>query len=75
MQMLHGLYDEQIGQQVPGVYTYAEIGRMIGRSAPTVKIAEDMDYLVAGRYRVLPDPILEEWDKARFRILSCCKKK
>lgn len=69
MRLLHGLYDEQTGKQMPGAYTYAEIGRMIGRSLPTVKMAEDMDYLVAGRYRILPDPILEEWDKARFGIL------
>ena len=75
MRLLHGLYDEQTGQQVPGAYTYAEIGRMIGRSLSTVKMAEDMDYLVAGRYRILPDPILEEWDKTRLRILRWCKKK
>lgn len=75
MRLLHGLYDAQMGQQVPGAYTYTEIGKMIGRSLSSVMIAEDMDYLIAGRYRILPDPILEEWDKARFRILSYCKKK
>ncbi len=75
MRLLHGLYDEQTGQQVPGAYTYAEIGRMIGRSRTAVKAAEDMEYLAAGRYRILPDPILAEWNKARFRILCWCKKK
>lgn len=69
MNLLHGLYDEQMGQQVPGVYSYAEIGRMIGRSISAVKLADDEERLIAGRYRILPDPILEEWDKARFRIL------
>ena len=36
MNFLHGLYDEQMGQQVTGVYSYAEIGRMIGGFINTV---------------------------------------
>ena len=74
MNLLHGLYDEQMGQQVPGVYSYAEIGRMIGRSISAVKLADDEERLIAGRYRILPDPILEEWDKARLKILHYCRK-
>ena len=74
MNLLHGLYDEQTGQQVPGVYSYAEIGRMIGRSISAVKLADDEERLIAGRYRILPDPILEEWDKARLKILRYCRK-
>lgn len=69
MNLLHTLYDEQTGQQVPGVYTYTEIGRMIGRSISAVKLADTEERLIAGHYRILPDPILEEWDKARFKIL------
>ena len=56
MNLLHGLYDEQMGQQVTGVYSYAEIGRMIGRSISAVKLADDEERLIAGRYRILPDP-------------------
>ena len=74
MNLLHGLYDEQMGQQVTGVYSYAEIGRMIGRSISAVKLADDEERLIAGRYRILPDPILEEWDKARLKILHYCRK-
>ena len=47
MNLLHGLYDEQMGQQVTGVYSYAEIGRMIGRSISAVKLTADC--------RTLPD--------------------
>lgn len=52
MNLLHGLYDEQMGQQVTGVYSYAEIGRMIGRSISAVKLADDEERLIA---RTLPD--------------------
>lgn len=69
MKQLHGLYDEQTGQQIPGAYTYAEIARIAGRTCATVIRADDCGYLIAGRYKVLPDPMLEEWDKARERIL------
>ena len=69
MKQLYGLFDEQTGQQIPGAYTYAEIARIAGRTISTVMLADNSDYLIAGRYRVLPDPILEEWDKARERIL------
>lgn len=69
MNLLHGLYDEQTGQQVPGVYSYAEIGRLIGRSVSAVKLADAEERLIAGRYRILPDPILEQWNEARFKIL------
>ena len=66
MNLLHGLYDEQTGQQVPG---------MIGRSISAVKLADDEERLIVGRYRILPDPILEEWNRARFQILRYCKRK
>ena len=69
MKQLHGLFDERAGQQIPGAYTYAEIARMAGRTISTVMLADDRGYLVAGRYRVLPDPILAEWDEAREKIL------
>ena len=62
MNLLHGLYDEQMGQQVTG------------RSISAVKLADDEERLIAGRYRILPDPILEEWDKARLKILHYCRK-
>lgn len=69
MKQLHGLFDEQTGQQISGAYTYAEIARIAGRTCATVIRADDSGYLVAGRYRVLPDPILAEWDEAREKIL------
>lgn len=69
MKELHGLYDEQTGQQIPGAYTYAEIARMAERTLPTVMRADDRNHLVAGRYRVLPDPLIAEWNEAREKIL------
>lgn len=68
--LLHGLYDEQTGQQMPGAYSYAEIGKMIGRSYSAIKMAEEEEKLIARRYRILPDPILAEWDTARMKILK-----
>ena len=59
MNLLHGLYDEQMGQQVTGVYSYAEIGRMIGRSISAVKLADDEERLIAGRYRTIAEKIRE----------------
>lgn len=68
MKQLHGLFDEQTGQQIPGAYTYTEIARKAGRTISTVMLADNSGYLIAGRYRVLPDSILTEWDEAREKI-------
>lgn len=69
MKELHGLFDEQTGKKIPGAYTYAEIGRITGRSLSTVSQADNSGFLIAGRWMVLPDPFFEEWDAAREKIL------
>lgn len=73
MKELHGLFDEQTGMKIPGAYTYAEIGRITGRSLSTVSQADDSGFLIAGRWMVLPDPFYEEWDAARESFASCRK--
>lgn len=70
MYLLHVVYDAQTGQQLPWPpLTYTEIGKRVERSATAVRAAEQEERLLAGRYRIYPDPIWDEWDKARKKIL------